>query len=145
MRSTHPQFPIGVILALLASVGGAGCSSPAAVQHGGKDAGRPAAMAVDARLVRGDRAKDGAEELVLSEIRITDASGATLAAPRILARLGEPASIQMGSEAGMTDVRVNSRREGTDVFVDAVLTCTDGPERLSACVKAKAEPGLPAR
>jgi hypothetical protein len=59
--------------------------------------------------------------------------------------LGEPASIQMGSEAGMTDVRVNSRREGTDVFVDAVLTRSDGPERLSACVKAKAEPGLPAR
>lgn len=100
-------------------------------------------MTVDASLVRDDGGKDGPQELVMSQIRITDASGATLAAPRILSRVGEPASIQLGFESGMTDVRVHSHRDGADVFVDAVLTRTDGPERLTARVKAKAAAGLP--
>jgi hypothetical protein len=143
MRSTHHRSCIGAILALLASVGGAGCSSPAAMPPGAQDAGRPASMTVDASLVRDDGGKDGPQELVMSQIRITDASGATLAAPRILSRVGEPASIQLGFESGMTDVRVHSHRDGADVFVDAVLTRTDGPERLTARVKAKAAAGLP--
>jgi hypothetical protein len=80
-------------------------------------------------------------ELVMAQVHVTDAAGVVLTAPRVVAKIGEPALVQIGSEMGMTEVRITSRRVGTDVVVDAELTCTDGPERLTASVQARKAAG----
>jgi hypothetical protein len=106
---------------------------------------RPAAMSLDAHLVPAPDPDSDPSELVVAQIRITDSSDAVLSAPRIFAKVGEAASIQIGSDASMTEVRVTSRRDGAAVVVDAELTRTDGPERLSARANAKDGPGPVAR
>lgn len=106
---------------------------------------RPAAMSLDAHFVPAPDPDNDPTELVMAQIRITDSSDALLSAPRIFARVGEEASIQIGSDAGMTEVRLTSRRDGADVVVHAELTCADGSERLSARVKAQDSAGTVAR
>lgn len=106
---------------------------------------RPAAMSLDAHLVPAPDPDSDPSELVVAQIRITDSSDAVLSAPRIFAKVGEAASIRIGSDASMTEVRVTSRRDGAAVVVDAELTRTDGPERLTARANAKSGPGPVAR
>lgn len=137
-------------------MGTAGCSDreqspvakaiPAQVRLGAVSvAARPAAMTVEARVVRSPEPDAGTPDLVMAQIRVTDASGTVLSAPRVFAKVGETSSIKIGSDAGATEVRVTSRVDGVDVVVDAELTCTDGPERLSASAKAQEAGGAAAR
>jgi len=111
----------------------------------GSEVARPAAMSLDAHLVPAPDPDIDPSELVMAQVRITDASDAVLSSPRIFAKVGEKASIRIGSEASMTEVRVTSRRDGAAVVVDAELTRTDGPERLSASANAKGRPRPVAR
>jgi hypothetical protein len=143
-------------LLLATAMGTAGCSDreqspvaqaiPAEVRLGAVSAAaRPAAMAIEARLVQSPEPDAGAPELVMAQIRVTDASGTVLSTPRVFAKVGETSSIKIGSDVGATEVRVTSRRDGADVIVDAELTCADGPERLSASAKAQEAAGAEER
>ena len=156
MQRTLLCHSIPATFLLATAMGSAGCSdreqSPVAqaiaaqVRLGAvSEAARPAAMAVEARLVQSPEPDAGSPELVMAQIRVTDASGTVLSAPRVFVKVGESSSIKIGSDAGATEVRVTSRRDGADVVVDAELTCTDGPERLSASAKAQEAAGAEER
>jgi hypothetical protein len=139
MSFTHAWRLVPATMVLSTALGTIGCSMSAlstGAQATSRDA-RPAAMTVEAQRVPAPATDSDEPELVMAQVRVTDAAGTVLTAPRVFAKIGEPALVQIGSDMDMTEVRITSRRIGTDVVVDAELTCTDGPERITASVKAR--------
>ncbi len=63
--------------------------------------------------------------------------------PRVLTKLGEPASIRVGTDEHAIEVQVSTRREGADVRVDAVLTETGVAEPRMGTAVAKVEAHAP--
>jgi hypothetical protein len=139
MSFTHAWRLVPATMILSTALGTIGCSMTA-LSTGAQATSRhtrPAAMTVEAQRVPAPATDSDEPELVMAQVRVTDAAGAVLTAPRVFAKIGEPALVQIGSDMGMTEVRITSRRIGTDVVVDAELTCTDGPERITASAKAR--------
>lgn len=139
MSFTHAWRLVPATMVLSTALGTIGCSMSASstdAQATSRHA-RPAAMTVEAQRVPAPATDSDEPELVMAQVRVTDAAGTVLTAPRVFAKIGEPALVQIGSDMDMTEVRITSRRIGTDVVVDAELTCTDGPERITASVKAR--------
>ena len=128
------SFPSVVLSAAL--VLGACTGVPAAGPAGQAPSPAAAAMSIDATRRR-DRGADGAEaDVVAVQVRVTDAAGDALMAPRLLVKVGEPASIRVGTDTRWTDVQVTTRREGSAVVVDAALSESGGPVRIRAKAQA---------
>lgn len=106
---------------------------------------RAVAMTLDARLQRDAAGTgDAGAELVLAAVRVTDAAGNALAAPRLLTKIGQTASIRVGTDDHAIEVQVTSRREGAGVRVDAVLTETGVPGHVTATAVARDRAPAPA-
>ncbi len=96
-----------------------------------------AAMAVEATLVEeGIDEDDSVSEIVMSCVRVTDAVGKVLLAPRIFAKVGQPASISLSTGSTSVEIQVSSRVEGDAVIVDAVLVEQGRTPRLSTTTEA---------
>ena len=113
-----------------------GCASAPGAGALPSPAGRVASLNLSATLVR-DESGDRAHDTVMSEIRVADAAGSVLAAPRILTAVGSPGSIRVGSEHEFIEVLVTSRREGALVVVTATCSEDGGPPRIEARAEAK--------
>ena len=97
-----------------------------------------AAMAVEATLVEeGIGEDDSVSETVMSCVRVTDAVGKVLLAPRIFAKVGQPASISLSTGSASVEIQVNSRVEADAVIVDAVLVEQGRTPRLSTTTEAR--------
>ena len=125
----RPVRPV-VLLPLTAMLGACASVSPGMPP-------RAHGMTLDATLQReaSDTGSAGAE-LVLSSVRVTDSAGTVLMAPRLLVKVGEPASIRIGTDTAWTDIQVTTRREGSAVLVDAALSESGGPVRIRAQAQA---------
>lgn len=97
-------------------------------------------MAIEATLVDGEPLEDGGvRTLVMSNIRVVDAAGNVLLAPRIFVHAGERASISMSTGPRNVEIEVSSRVEGDVTVVDAALVEDGRAPQLSASAEARRE------
>ena len=124
MRSS-PCFAAAVAIALLSA-----CRTPAPA---------PLAMSMDAYLVVPDVA-GSAPDQVMTTVTLRDSAGAVVAAPRIFAYVGSPATFQMGDGETSFKVVINSARNPQEVLVTATLTQGDAGAPSTATSLAKTSP-----
>jgi len=105
MRSA-PCFAATAALALLSA-----CRAPAPA---------PLAMSMDAYLVTD--VGGSAPDQVMTTVTLRDSAGAVVAAPRVFAYVGSPATVQMGDSETSFKVVINSARNPEGVLVTATLT-----------------------
>ena len=125
MRSS-PCFAAAVAIALLSA-----CRTPAPA---------PLAMSMDAYLVVPDVA-GSAPDQVMTTVTLRDSAGAVVAAPRIFAYVGSPATFQMGDGESSFKVVINSVRNPEAVLVTATLT--EGDTGAPSTVTSLAKTSLP--
>jgi hypothetical protein len=123
MRSPHCFFvAAAAALALLSA-----CRAPAPA---------PLAMSMDAYLVVPDVA-GSAPDQVMTTVTLRDSAGAVVAAPRVFAYVGSPATVQMGDSETSFKVVINSARNPEGVLVTATLTQGDAGAPSTATSLAK--------
>ena len=126
MRSA-PCFAATAALALLSA-----CRAPAPA---------PLAMSMDAYLVVPDVA-GSAPDQVMTTVTLRDSAGAVVAAPRVFAYVGSPATFQMGDGETSFKVVINSVRNPEAVLVTATLTQGDtgAPSTVTSLAKTSLPP-----
>lgn len=120
MRSS-PCFAAAVALALLSA-----CRAPAPA---------PLAMNIDAYLITD--VAGSAPDTVMTTVTLRDEAGAVVAAPRVVAYVGSPATVQVGNSESSFKVVINSARNPEGVLVTATLTQGDAGAPSTATSLAK--------
>lgn len=123
-----------VVLGSLATL--AGCAEPPSKA--------PATMNVSARLVEqpgGGGEPGSVQTLVMAQVSISDSAGQVMAAPRVLAELGKPATIRVDANGTWYQVELVAARDGDTVRVEADLNGSDGTPLLTVTTQARDEPG----
>ena len=120
MRSS-PYIAAAVALALLSA-----CRAPAPA---------PLAMNIDAYLVTD--VAGSAPDTVMTTVTLRDEAGAVVAAPRVVAYVGSPATVQVGNSESSFKVVINSARNPEGVLVTATLTQGDAGAPSTATSLAK--------
>ena len=125
MRSS-PCFAAAVALALLSA-----CRAPAPA---------PLAMNIDAYLITD--AAGSAPDTVMTTVTLRDEAGAVVAAPRVVAYVGSPATVQVGNSESSFKVVINSARNPEGVLVTATLTQGDAgaPSTVTSLAKTSLPP-----
>ena len=123
MRSS-PCFAAAAALALLSA-----CRAPAPA---------PLAMNIDAYLITD--VAGSAPDQVMTTVTLRDSAGAVVAAPRIFAYVGSPATFQMGDSETSFKVVINSAQSPEGVRVTATLTQGDAGAPSTATSLAKTSP-----
>jgi len=92
-------------------------------------------MNIDAYLVTD--VAGSAPDTVMTTVTLRDEAGAVVAAPRVVAYVGSPATVQVGNSESSFKVVINSARNPEGVLVTATLTQGDAGAPSTATSLAK--------